>query len=359
MRVLALTPSPVNTAPGQRFRIEQWEPLLNDGGVEIVYSPFVTSALQQVLHRRGQQLTKAARLTSAFVRQIARAREASRFDLVYVFREASLIGPAWIERWVARQGLPVVFDFDDATFVSYASPANGYWSYLKFPSKTATLCRSARQVMAGNAYLADYASRYNDEVTIIPTTIDTDLYRPEPARRATDRVTIGWTGSFSTARCLQFVAPALSELSRRHSFRLVVIGADPPELPGVEVEARPWRAETEVEDLSDIDIGIMPLPDEEWTRGKCGLKALQYMALGVPAVVSPVGVNTEIVSEGTNGLLAGDDTEWVDKLSTLIERPELRKRLGAEARKTVEKRYSARVVAPLVCDLFRRAATPR
>ena len=103
----------------------------------------------------------------------------------------------------------------------------------------------------------------------------------------------------------------------------------------------------------------MPLPDEEWTRGKCGLKALQYMALGVPAVVSPVGVNTEIVSEGTNGLLAGDDTEWVDKLSTLIERPELRKRLGAEARKTVEKRYSARVVALLVCDLFRRAATPR
>ena len=293
-----------------------------------------------------------ARVTSAFWRQLSTISESTHFDLVYIFREAAII-----ERRIASGGTPIVFDFDDAVFLRYRSRANGYLSYLTFPGKTATICRRARHVMTGNRYLADYATRLNDAVTVIPTTIDTEIYRPELHRpRSGAPVTIGWTGSHSTLQHLERLVPALAELARTHPFRLVVVGTQPPDVPGAEVVPRRWTAETEVEDLSDIDIGVMPLPDEPWTRGKCGLKALQYMALGIPAIVSPVGVNTEIIAHGENGLVTDSDAAWLAHLKTLMLDSALRHRLGAEARKTVVTRYSARVIAPKVAEIFRQAA---
>ena len=356
MKVLALTPGPRFVSPGQRYRIEQWEPLLQAEGIALTHAPFMENGLSSVLYQPGSLFEKAAEVTAAFWRQLSTISESHHFDLVYIFREAAIIGPAFIERRIASGGTPIVFDFDDAVFLRYRSASNGYLSYLKFPGKTATICRRAQHVMAGNRYLADYAARLNDAVTVIPTTIDTEIYRPELHRpRAGAPVTIGWTGSHSTRRHLVRLVPALAELARTHPFRLVVIGAQALDVPGAEVVSRHWTAKTEVEDLSDIDIGLMPLPDEPWTRGKCGLKALQYMGLGIPAVVSPVGVNTEIVAHGENGLVANSDAAWIDHLKTLMHDSELRRRLGAEARTTVETRYSARVVAPKVAEIFRRA----
>ena len=357
MKVLALTPGPRFVSPGQRYRIEQWEPLLRAEGVALTHAPFMENGLGSVLYQPGGMFEKVAGVTSAFWRRLSTISESTRFDLVYIFREAAIIGPAIIERRIASGGTPIVFDFDDAVFLRYRSRANGYLSYLKFPGKTATICRRARQVMAGNRYLADYATQLNDAVTVIPTTIDTEIYRPElrRPRRADSPVTIGWTGSHSTLRHLERLVSTLAELARTLPFRLVVVGAQAPDVAGAEVVSRRWSANTEVEDLSDIDIGLMPLPDEPWSRGKCGLKALQYMGLGIPAVVSPVGVNTEIVAHGENGLVANSDAAWLDHLKALIHDPELRRRLGAEARKTVETRYSARVIAPKVAEIFRQA----
>jgi glycosyltransferase involved in cell wall biosynthesis len=214
----------------------------------------------------------------------------------------------------------------------------------------------ARQVMVGNRHLRDYAVQYNTEVTIIPTTIDTRRYRPELRTSRADGVpVIGWTGSYSTHQHLRRLFPALTRLAERHRFRLVVVGTEAPQIPGVEVEFRPWRSESEVQDLADLDIGVMPLPDDAWSRGKCGLKALQYMALAVPAIVSPVGVNTEIVEDGVNSIVAKTDEEWVEQLSRLIQDPLLRGRLGRAARRTVEERYSAEVFAPRVYDVFEKA----
>ena len=357
MRVLALVPTEKDVNPGQRYRIEQWEPRLKALGAEIVYSPFGSPALSEVLYRPGQKLRKAALMLQACLRQSRAIARARRFDLVYVFREAALLGPAFIESAIALRGVPLVFDFDDAIFVPYVSPSNGYLSYLKCFGKTARLCRIARQVMVGNRYLEDYARRHNEAVTLVPTTIDTDLYRPELRRpRGNGTVVIGWTGSHSTVQHLRLAYPVLQELARRYPIRVVVVGSEPVDIPGVETLFRRWSAPREVQDLADIDLGIMPLPDNDWTRGKCGLKALQYMALGVPAVVSPVGVNTEIVEDGVNGLVPSTDQEWAERLRRLIENPELRARLGAAARKTVEARYSAEVIAPRVFDVFERAS---
>jgi glycosyltransferase involved in cell wall biosynthesis len=352
MKVLAIVPSIYDTSPGQRYRIEQWEPLLRSEGVEITYSPFETAELQQILHQSGNTGQKIRAVVQNMSRRLNETKSLRGFDLVYVFREAALLGPAWSERRIARSGIPMIFDFDDAIFHAYRSPSNGYLSYLKFPNKTGEICRLSAHVMAGNQYLADYAGKFNDNVTIIPTTIDTEKYQMTEKESEPETLTIGWSGSFSTAQHLDTLRGILQELARQEKFRLRVIGAPRYELAGVDTEVIKWRSETEVEDLSAIDIGVMPLPDDQWSKGKCGLKALQYMALGIPTICSPVGVNSTIIQDGENGFLADGKTEWIEKLKRLLHSAELRRKLGAAGRETVEKGYSAKSQAPRVLEVF-------
>lgn len=352
MRVLALVPSLLDTSPGQRYRLEQWEPLLRERGVEITYEPFESEQLHSLLYKPGMLGHKLQLVTSALTRRLSTVRKARDFDVVYVFREAALLGPPIFERLIHQSGVPIVFDFDDAIFVSYRSPSNGYLSYLKFAGKTKTICRIASHVMVGNPYLADYARQVNEHVTIIPTTIDTDKYRPVRRAESTEPV-IGWTGSFSTVQHLDTLRSALQKLALRQKFRLRVIGTPQYRIPGVEVESMNWRSDTELADLSGIDIGVMPLPNDAWSKGKCGLKALQFMALGIPTVCSPVGVNTDIIQHNENGMLANSEDEWVEKLSQLIQSKETRERLGQAGRVTVEESYSAKTQAPRVYDIFK------
>lgn len=352
MKVLAIVPSKYNTSPGQRFRIEQWEPLLAEKGVVITYSPFETDELRAVLYQNGNTVSKVKSVLVGMRSRRAELDLVREFDLVYVFREAALLGPPWFERKIARSGVPMVFDFDDAVFVAYKSPSNGYLSYLKFPDKTATICRLSAHVMAGNQYLADYALKQNSNVTIIPTTIDTDKYLSDWRTEEPEIVTIGWSGSFSTVQHLDTIREVLQELAKTEKFRLRVIGTPNYDLKGVNTEVMQWRPESEIDDLGAIDIGLMPLPDEEWSRGKCGLKALQYMALGIPTVCSPVGVNSTIIQNGENGFIAGSRDEWVAVLKKLLHDAELRRRVGRAGRATVEKGYSAKSQAPRVLEVF-------
>jgi glycosyltransferase involved in cell wall biosynthesis len=184
------------------------------------------------------------------------------------------------------------------------------------------------------------------------------LYQPRSPRDDGGPPIVGWSGSFSTVQHLEHARPALERLARDRRFRLRVVGGDGVTMAGIDVECRPWRADTEVGDIASFDVGLMPLPDDPWARGKCGLKALQYMALGIPAVVSPVGVNAEIVEHGRNGLVASSQEDWVTSVGRLLDDIELRRQLGAAARLTVEQRYSASVVAPQVARIFAETAAP-
>ena len=352
MRVLAVMPALYNTSPSQRYRLEQWEPILRERGVEITYAPFEDEELHAMVYKPGLMGQKVRLVTRGFGRRLSLVRKVKDYDLIYILREAALLGPPLFERLIHQQRVPIVFDFDDAVFVSYRSPSNGYLSYLKFATKTKTICRIASHVMAGNPYLAEYARQVNDRVTVIPTTIDTEKYRPSP-KNSSGPVVIGWTGSYSTVQHLDTLRGALKKLQARESFRLRVIGTPKYECPPVEVEAMPWRAETELHDLAAIDIGVMPLPDDRWSKGKCGLKALQFMALGIPTICSPVGVNTDIIQDDHNGFIAGSEDEWVEKLSRLVRSRELRQRLGQAGRATVEQKYSAITQAPRVYEIFK------
>lgn len=346
-------PALYDTSPGQRYRLEQWEPLLRERGVEITYAPFEDEELHALLYKPGLMGKKLQLVTRALSRRMSLIKNVRDYDLVYILREAALLGPPVFERLIHQRRVPIVFDFDDAVFVSYKSPSNGYLSYLKFASKTKTICRIASHVMVGNPYLAEYARQVNDRVTVIPTTIDTEKYQAPAPKNSSGPPVIGWTGSYSTVQHLDTLRGALKKLAARESFRLRVIGTPTYECAPVDVEAMPWRANTELEDLGAIDIGVMPLPDDRWSKGKCGLKALQFMALGIPTVCSPVGVNTDIIQDDRNGFLAGTEDEWVDKLSRLIRSHELRQRLGQAGRATVEQKYSAITQTPRVYEIFK------
>ena len=360
IRVLGLVPYLYDTAPGQRFRIEQWEPQLRPLGIDVDFQPFEDDELHSILYKPGSTSRKVRLTGEGVVRRLRLLRRVTDYDLIYLYREAALLGPPLLEYWLGRSGPPMIFDFDDAIFVPIKTSTSGHLSILKFaPAKTRTACRMSAHVMVGNRFLAEFAERYNKSVTVIPTTIDTDKYRADAPRAPDALPVIGWSGSHSTVAHLDVARSILRRLHSEERFRLKVIGTASYEIPGLEVEALAWSATDEVSDLRQIDIGIMPLPDDSWSRGKCGLKALQYMALGIPAVCSPVGVNAEIIQDGRNGFLASTDDEWIERLTKLLRSPDLRRRVGAAGRATVEQTYSAEAQVPRVAELIRSVARAR
>ena len=326
-------------------------------GFRFTYVPFESPRLHEVIHEPGHYVEKALGVCRGLAGRLRGLAAVKRFDLVFVYREAAPIGPPIIEWMTRRLGVPIIFDFDDAIFLGAVSEFNRPLGYLKWPGKTATICRLSTHVIVGNAYLREYAAQYSPRVSVVPTTIDTDHYQERPAqmRAGREEVVIGWIGSPTTAKYVRSIHEALRRLRARHRFTLRLIGAPPETFDGLEAQVRPWRAATEVQDIQSFDIGLMPLPDDRWTRGKCGFKALQYMAVGTPVVCSPVGVNTEIVEHGVNGFLARDLEEWVEHLSRLLDDPALRQRMGRAGRQTVEARYSTERYVPQVVEIFRSA----
>jgi glycosyltransferase involved in cell wall biosynthesis len=307
-------------------------------------------------YRPGHLSAKALSILGGCARRVSELLRARRYDAAFVYREAALLGPPWIEALLARRA-PIVFDFDDAIYLPSNSGANPLARWLKAKGKAAAICRLASVTTVGNDHLAEFARQHCRSVTVVPTTIDTASYTVVPSGTKPWPV-VGWSGSVTTAEYLLGLAPALRRLAETIDFELRVIGAD-VSIEGVRVQCLPWRAASEVEDLRPLDVGLMPLTDDEWSRGKCALKALQYMALGIPPVVSPVGANMTVVQDGVNGYHASNDAEWVDRITRLLRDPELRRRLGTAARRTVEETYSARVQAPRMAAVLRAAAEGR
>lgn len=353
IQVLALVPYPTGRAPGQRYRIEQWAPLLRRENVHVTLSPFLSPRGMEVLYEPGHVPVKTWETLQGYSRRLAETLRPMSADVIFVYREAALLGPAWIEGLLSLRR-PLVFDFDDAIYLADTSPANMWSRRLKSARKVEAICRLACHVTVGNEFLAEYARDRARKVTVIPSTIDTDVYQIRP--QVQNRVpVIGWTGSVTTVPYLMALAPALRRLREKREFELYVVGAN-VDIAGLAVRCLPWRAESEPYDLGALDVGLMPLLDDEWSRGKCGMKALQYMALGIPPVVSPVGANATIIRDGVNGFHACTEEEWIDRIALLLEDEPLRRTLGKEARRTIEESYSARAHAPRVAQILMEAA---
>jgi glycosyltransferase involved in cell wall biosynthesis len=353
-RVLILTPAPLEAA-STRFRIEQFRPALRDAGIETVVSPFLDEGGWRVIYRKGLRLAKAAAALRALTRRLGDLVRATRADAVLVHREAALVGPPVIE-WVLARVLdrPLLFDLDDPVWVAYASPTYGraLSALFKAPWKANFTLGVARQVIAGNPYVAAYARRLNGRVDIVPTVVDTTRF--VPARRARAVPVVGWIGTHSTVSYLSSVVPALRRVARQRPFLLRVVGGQ-LDAPGLDVECRPWRLDTEVADFQELDVGLYPIQLDSWSVGKSGFKAIQYMACAVPVVASPIGVTRDIVRDDENGFLAADEDGWVRALSALLDDAELRRRIGDSARADAESNWSLHRYAPRFVELVARS----
>lgn len=349
-----MAPYPLRTTPSQRFRFEQYLEPLRAHGIACEVRPLLDPETAKILYRPGFLGQKAGLVLRGALARLRDLAEARRFDVVMVHREAYPLGYPLIERLLSWIGRPYLFDFDDAIYLSNTSQANRFIAPLKFAQKTAVIAAHASCVIAGNPHLADWARAYNPRVRVIPTTIDTQRYTPQP-KATGGPVCVGWSGSVTTIEHLRPLSGVLRRVQARYGVRLRVLGDPRFTIEGAAVESLPWQEATEVADLAPLDIGIMPLPDEEWARGKCGLKALQYMGLGIATVMSPVGVNAEIAAGGA-ARLASTDAEWEATLGQLIEDATARRTLGAAGRARVVERYSIEANVPRYVEAIRAAA---
>src|SRR5262245_29959921 len=346
---------------GCRFRVAQFIPYLRSVGIDVTLRSLFDADFFHLVYKPGHYLRKASAFASLSLRHLGTLYDAGSFDAILIYREIFPIGPALIERLLARgDRRPVVFDFDDAIFLPNVSDANRPILPLKSPGKVATIISHSDHVIAGNDYLANYARRFNDAVTVIPTCVDTTRFVPRPeafsgnGSGAERDLIVGWIGSPTTASYVQGLSRVLQRVAARHRFVMRVSGPNEPlDIPGLITDQPPWMLDREVELFNTCDIGVYPLTDDEWARGKCGFKAIEFMACGVPVVASPVGVNREIIEDGVNGLLAAAEDEWVEKLERLLVDRELRRLLGQAGRRTIDERYSLRVHAPTLAATLR------
>jgi glycosyltransferase involved in cell wall biosynthesis len=357
-RVLALSPIPEEGA-GCRFRVSQFAPYMADAGFDLTIHPLFDTEFFRLVYKPGHYVRKAFALASRTIDRIAAVRGQNHFDAVLIYREAYPIGPPVFERMLARRGLPIVYDFDDAVFLSNTSEANQVIGSLKNPDKVAEILRLSAHVIAGNTYLAEFAQRHNPNVTIVPTCVDTDVWAPRRTPSPSDApLIVGWIGTPTTTPYLLDLRDVLADVARDRRFVLRVSGSvEPVQIPGVRVENEPWSLDREVALFNTCDIGVYPLPDDDWTRGKCGFKAIQFMACGVPVIASPVGVNRDIVEPGVSGLLASTSEEWAASLRRLIDDGGLRARLGSAGRRTIERNYSLAANAPRFVSVFQQVTS--
>lgn len=360
MRVMFVVPYPTE-APSNRLRIEQYFPYLRQHGIKTKLRPFMSSGFYRIRYRPGALPRKALSLAWSTLNRLRDIRRAGEYDVIVVHREAFPFGGAFVEQLMARSGTPLVYDFDDAVYLpSTSGGGNPVMQRLRNPEKIGTIIGLSAAVIAGNETLKGYAARFNERIVVIPTPVDTDHFRPKPRATDRDRIVIGWIGSSTTAPYLKMVEPALEELFRRHAnVELRIVGGSyrPAGLDRVTVGR--WGLATELRDLQGFDVGIMPMPDTDWTRGKCGFKTLLYMSVGLPSVSSPVGITTDIVRDGRNGYLASSTGEWVDKLSRLVRDAELRRAVGEAGRRSVEEKYSLKAQAPRLLEVLETAAGGR
>ncbi len=346
MRLLFLGVHGRARSPSQRYRFEQFEPHLRSLGIEVEYSGVLDQREADVFYGASSSPAKARIALAALGRRawsVLPRFLRSKPDVVFVQREAFFLFNEWAERLAAAQA-PVVFDFDDAIWIHAISEANQRFAFLKNVEKIPRIARLARTVIVGNDFLATWARQHNSNVHVLPTCVDTDVYCPPASRQGRSTITIGWSGSHSTLAQLRLGLPVLERVKARlgDRVRFRVMGDPRFRHEALGVVGETWTPEAEVRFLQEMDIGLMPLPDDEWSKGKCGLKALTSMASGAATVLSPVGVNSTIVQNGVTGFLPKCDAEWVDVLCRLVDDAALRTRIGAAGRDAVVAGYSVK-----------------
>lgn len=351
-RILFLLPYPLQKAPSQRFRVELFLPILESHGINYRLEPFMDDETFSILYRSGYILNKSAGIVKAFIRRFwVVLFVVPRYNFVFIHREVSPLGPPLFEFIIAKIfKKKIIYDFDDAIWIP--DSGNSVLKFIKCHWKISYICKWAHRIAAGNEYLCHYANAYNQNVVLLPTCVDTEKKHNCIKNQNSSTVTIGWTGSHSTLRYLDPIVPVLQSLANSYQVKIIIICNRKPQFSIEGLKFISWNEVTEIEDLLQINIGIMPLEKDQWSAGKCGFKLIQYLSLGIPAVASPVGVNKIIIRHGNNGFLATNLNEWENYLRLLIQDAGLRKRFGEQGRQKIKNEYSLQANEGTFLGLF-------
>lgn len=339
-KILFLSPYPINSAPSQRLKYEQYYPYISQAGYQIVTSSFISHRFWEIIYKKGRFGLKVLFTVEGYLRRLIDLIRLRRFDVVYIHLWVTPIGPPVFELLVTLFAKKVIYDIDDLVYLNDHRKQNQIMSFIRGRNKPILLMKRSNHVICCTPRLEEFVRQYNSEVTDISSTINTDLYIPR-SKRLDKPLVIGWSGSHSTSRYLHLLDDVFLELAEKMDFTLKVIGDPTFHLEGVNVKAIPWNAETEVEELQEIDIGVYPLPtNEEWVYGKSGLKALQYMALGIPTLATAIGANFRIIEHGVNGFLIRKKNEWSHYFFEIMNDENLYHQIRLQAREKVLKNYS-------------------
>lgn len=340
-KITFIAPYPKAEAPSQRFRFEQYLELLEGEGYVIDFHPFIDQKTWETLYAPGNYFKKVGGMLRSFMRRWRLLPKLRHTDLIFIHREAAQLGPPIFE-WIIAKVLKkkYIYDFDDAIWLANYSATNATFHRLKAYWKVNYCMKWAHQITAGNQYLANYAKQFNSNVHIIPTTIDLVNYHNQQTDYDQEELIIGWTGTHTTMHYLDDIIPILQALEKELNFTFMVISNVAPDYDLKSLRFVKWNKATEIEDLAKFSIGIMPLRADQWSEGKCGFKGLQYMALGIPALMSPIGVNNEIIHHEENGYLLTTPASWEEAIKQLLNDKSLRKKIGTSGRQTIQERYS-------------------
>ncbi len=339
MEVLGLCSYPVGSA-ATRYRLMQFVAPLAEKGINLSVNPFLTESDFAAFYQPGNTLRKATGMLRPITNLFLKSLYAKKYDVLFVQREAMMFGPPFFE-WLAKKvgNCPMVLDLDDATYVRYVSPTYGHLgSALKFFGKTDTLIEWSETVICGNRFIAEYVGKKGRKAAIVPTVVNTDVFCPVEKNESKTPV-IGWIGTHSAFSLLEVLFPILRKLALKYDFVLKIVGSgrEKVEIEGIKIENSEWNLEREVEDFQSLDIGLYPITvvgnaSQDWIIGKSGFKAIQYLSLGIPFVVSPVGVCAEIGVENETHFAATTEDQWYESLKILLESFEKRQRMGSNGR---------------------------
>jgi len=346
-------PYPQKVAPSQRFRVELFLPLLEKEGYRYEMLSFLDQQAWDILYKKGNTLQKAWGTIKGFFRRTGHLFRSKKADFIFLHREAAPIGPPVFEWLLARVfQKKIIHEFDDAIWIPGGEKISFFKKWIKAAWKVKYIIKWSYKVVGGNDFLCNYARKYNPAVIRIPTVVDTErghfILRDQ---QQIEKIVIGWTGSHTTLHNLEEIEHIIPELRKEIDFDFLIISNKPPDWKFDFIFKR-WEAATEQEDLLRMHIGVMPLKKGAWFEGKCGFKLIQYLACGIPAVASPVGVNAEIVLHQQCGFIANNDTEWKEYLKTLIRDASLRSAMGIKGREHIEKNYSLTSASGLFLELF-------
>jgi glycosyltransferase involved in cell wall biosynthesis len=359
MKVLGFCSYPVEAA-ATRFRMAQFVEPLAARGIKLDIHPFLSSEQFSEFYKGSGLAAKSVGMVRPLIGRLNELLQLRKYDLIFIQREAMIFGPGVFE-WLCQTigGIPMVLDLDDATYVRYVSPSYGrIGSALKFFGKTDNLIKRAALVVCGNRFIAEHVESKGTKAVVIPTVVDTNLFCP--VERENEIPLMGWIGTHSTFPFLESLFPVLKRLAKDHRFRLKIVGSgrDSVKIDGVEVDNRAWRLDREIADFQSLDIGLYPIivsdsANEQWIAGKSGFKAIQYMSVGVPFVMSPVGICAEIGKPDITHFVAKSSDEWSDQLRKLLELPDLRANMGMESRKFALENYAVNAQADSLATLFK------